>query len=524
MGLSIPKLVVLPDIKVASSVTTRVGASVPGSWREEAGRWAKALPVTSLTAAVILAVFYFFTSLYIASHRLYWFDELFVIRIAKLPSLTAMWQCLAQASDTMPPGYHFFMRIVGHAFGYSELAMRLPSAAGLVIGLLLTFDCTRRLTDNLHGLLALSLLTCSLLPYYGYEARPYALYFMLSALALWIWVCTSRTSTRYALVFGAVLFLAVTIHYYAALSIVPYVLWDLLQRNSDKQCSQKTLAGISGIVLAGAFVAPLALAYSRQFGAHFWASPSLFRLREAFLELFPAGMFLLALMTIWIVLSHSRNGGDIVTTRHSAESLGWLFFTIPIFGFALAELKTNAFLIRYFVGALPGIALAFACLVSRRFSRNYHVSAGVVALLMLFGIAEQWSTVLHPERVDPFGQQTITRQYLELESSVFAEGKQFVLFDNPMLFLEAVHYSHRPEQCGLLLGINDRDERPTVRIQANLAQFSPLHIWKLDDLRLHAGQTALVDPRPELLDALGHAGLKISVRISSPLEVVYLQE
>lgn len=509
---------------MASSVTTRIGASVPVGWREKAGFWAKALPAASLTAAGILAIFYFCTSLYIASHRLYWFDELFVIRIAKLPSLTAMWQCLAQASDTMPPGYHFLMRVVGHTFGYGELAMRLPSATGMVIGLLLTFDCTRRITDNLHGLLALSLLTCSLLPYYGYEARPYALYFMLSALALWLWICTSRTSTRYALLFGAVLFLAVTIHYYAALSVLPYVLWDLLQRNSDRQISQKTLAGVSGVAIAGALVAPLALAYSRQFGAQFWASPSLFRLRQAFLEFFPAGMFLLALMTIWIVLCHSRNGGTIVTTRHSAESLGWLFFSIPIFGFVLAELKTNAFLIRYFVGALPGIALAFACLVSRHFPKNCHVSAGVVALLMVFGTAEQWATVLHPERVDPFGQQTITRQYLELESSIFSDGKQVILFDNPMLFLEAAHYSHRPERCGLLLGINDSDERPTVRIQANLAQFSPLHIWKLDDLRLQAGQTALVEPRPELLDALVHAGLNISVRISSPLEVVYLHK
>lgn len=500
------------------------GSVLQVSWREKTRAWAKALPVASLTAAVILAIFYLCTSLYIAAHRLYWFDELFIVRIAKLPSLTAMWQCLAQASDTMPPGYHFLMRVVGRTFGYSEFAMRLPSAAGLVIGLLLTFDCTRRITDNLHGLLALSLLTCSLLPYYGYEARPYALYFMLSALALWIWVCTSRASTRYALCFGAVLFFAVTIHYYAALCVLPYVLSDLLQRNSGRQLSPKTLAGISGIALAGALVAPLALAYSRQFGAHFWASPSLFRLRQALLEFFPAGMFLLALMTIWVVLCHSRNGGAIVTAMHSTESLGWLFFFIPIFGFALAELKTNAFLIRYFVGALPGIALAFACLVSRHFSRSHHVSAGVAALLMLFGIVEQWSTVLHPERVDPFGQQTITRQYLELESSVFSDGKQFVVFDNPMLFLEAVHYSHRPEQCELLLGITERDERPTVRIQANLAQFSPLNIWKLADLQLHAGQTALVDPRPELLNALGRAGLKVAVQTSSPLEIVYIHE
>ncbi len=355
-------------------------------------------------------------------------------------------------------------------------------------------------------------------------SRPYALYFMLSAVALWIWICTSRTSTWYALLFGVVLFLAVTIHYYAILCVVPYVLWDLLQPKSEKQLSQKTLAGISGVALAGALVAPLALAYSRQFGAHFWASPSLFRLRQAFLELFPAGMFLLALITIWIVVCQDRNGGAIVTTRSSAESLGWLFFSIPVLGFMLAELKTNAFLIRYFVGALPGVALAFACLISRHFSRNYYVSAGIVALLMLFGTAEQWSTTLHPEHVDPFGQQTMTRQYLGVENAVFHDDKQFVIFDNPMLFLEAVRYSHRPEQCGLLLGINDTDERPTVRIQANLARFSPLHIWKLDDLRLHAAQTALVDPRPELLDALGRAGLKVSVRIPSPLEVVYLHE
>jgi len=492
------------------------------SGRED--RWAKVLPVASLTAVAILAIFYLCTSLYVASHRLYWFDELFVVRIAKLPTVSAMWRCLAQASDTMPPGYHLLMRIVGHTLGYGELAMRLPSAIGLVIGLLLTFDCTRRITDNLHGLLALSLLTCSLLPYYGYEARPYALYFMLSALGLWLWLCTPRTSIRHALVFGTVLFVAVTIHYYAALSVVPYVLWDLLQHNSDKHFSQKTLAGVSGTLLSAALVAPLALAYSRQFGAHFWASPSLFRLREAFLELFPAGMFLLALTTIWIVLWGGRNGGAIVPARSSAESLGWLFFSIPILGFLLAELKTNAFLIRYFVGALPGIALAFACLVSRHLSRSYHISAGIVALVMLFGVAEQWSTVLHPERVDPFGQQTAIRQYLELENSFSSDGKQFILFDDPMLYLEAAHYSRRPAQCRLLLGINDTDERPTVRVQANLAQFSSLHIWKLDNLRQHVAKTALVDPRPELLDALNQAGFKVSVRVSRPLEVVYLHE
>src|ERR1017187_4566685 len=39
----------------------------------------------SFVAAAILAAFYFATSIYIASHRVFWFDELFTIHIARLP-------------------------------------------------------------------------------------------------------------------------------------------------------------------------------------------------------------------------------------------------------------------------------------------------------------------------------------------------------------------------------------------------------------------------------------------------------
>src|SRR5208337_1857081 len=141
---------------------TGQSVSVPNSW--------------SFVAAAVLAVFYLATSIYIASYRLFWFDELFIVRIAQLPSVTAMWQALAHASDTMPPGYHLLMRILGKGFGYREVAMRAPSALAMIAGLLLTFDCARRLTDGLHGLIALSLLTCTFLPYYGYEARSYAIY------------------------------------------------------------------------------------------------------------------------------------------------------------------------------------------------------------------------------------------------------------------------------------------------------------------------------------------------------------
>src|SRR5271167_278208 len=164
----------------------------PGA-ESQHGAPASAAPWTMLVA-IAIAVFYLVTSIYISAHRLYWFDEIFIVRIAKLPSVVTMWRALTSAADTMPPGYHLMMRLWCHLFGYGEVATRLPSAIAMVVGFLITFDCARRLTDALHGLIALSLLTCSLLPYYGYEARPYAFFFMLSALAFWIWSGTNADS------------------------------------------------------------------------------------------------------------------------------------------------------------------------------------------------------------------------------------------------------------------------------------------------------------------------------------------
>jgi len=479
--------------------------------------------VWSFAAAAALAAFYFATSVYIASHRLYWFDELFIVRIAQLPSVTAMWQALAHASDTMPPGYHLLMRILGKGFGYREVAMRAPSALAMIAGLLLTFDCARRLTDGLHGLIALSLLTCSFLPYYGYEARPYAFYFMLSALAFWIWTCTREDSNWSAFFFGAVLCLAVTMHYYAVLNIVPYALWEMVRWKPGKRPSRKLIAGLVGVALPAALLSPLAMAFARQFSSNFWAHPSFYELRAAFAELFPDGLFLLALMTIWIVLLRPGDERAVVEPMPPAESLGWFFLCIPLVGFVVAELETKAFLIRYFIGMLPGLAVAFSCLSWRRFHNDYRVSAGILVLLAGWGAASQWAVVRHPESIDPFGQQTATRQYLRLEGRLHDDGKRFILFNNPMLHLEATHYSQHPDEVVLLLAEDGTEEVPTVRVQQNLSQYSPLQFWKLDDLRGHARETALVDPAPETLEAMRQAGFQVAVRFSKPIEVVYLQ-
>ena len=487
------------------------------------GATLSAAPWTILVAAAI-AVFYLVTSIYISAHRLYWFDEIFIVRIAKFPSIATMWRALTSAADTMPPGYHLMMRVWCHLFGYSEVATRLPSAIAMAVGLLITFDCARRLTDGLNGLIALSLLTCSLLPYYGYEARPYAFFFMLSALAFWIYSCTDADGKLSAISFGVALGLAVTMHYYAVLNIVPYAIWELSRWKPWRRPSLKLIAGVAGIALPMLIMLPPAMAFSRQFGSNFWAHPSFYELKNVIPEMFPGGLFLLALTIIWVALMRpSGDEQDIVGEMQPAEAVGWLCLCIPLAGFAVAELKTKAFLPRYFVGALPGIAVAFACWVWRRFQSTLRVSAGIMLLLVGWGASNQLLTVRHPESIDPFGQQTALRRYLGLEAPLEKDGKRFFLFNNSMLHLEATHYSRHPEEVVLLLFPEGKDEIPTSRVQENLGQYSPMQFWTLDDLKRHAAETALIDPTPEALEALKQAGVQVEVRFSKPLQVVYVR-
>src|SRR5271166_5749430 len=339
----------------------------------------KAAEKWAILAAALLAVFYFATSVQIAAHRLFWFDEFFTVRIAQLPTWTMIWTALSHAADSLPPSYYMLVRAFGTLFGNSEVVARMPSTLAMVAGLLLTFDCARRLTDGLHGLIALSVLTCSFLPYYGYEARSYAIYFMFAALGLWVWTKTA-SDLRSAIFFGATLWLGVTMHYYAVMCLAPYALWELIRWKPWQRPSSKLIAGVVGVVVPAALLSPLILSFSRKFSSGFWNRPSFAELRAIFPQLFPDALLLLALIAIWIVLSATDDEDRVVRPMTASESVGWLFLCIPLAGFFLAELGTNAFFSRYFICALPGMAVAFSCLLWLNFVKDERVALGILNL------------------------------------------------------------------------------------------------------------------------------------------------
>ena len=325
----------------------------------------------------------------------------------------------------------------------------------------------------------------------------------------------------------AVLFLAVTIHYYAVLLLVPYGLFELYRWEPWQRISPKLIAGIAGVALSILLMSKLMLSYSHQFSAAFSATPwtpSLNGLRAVFPDLFPDGLLLLVLVMVWIAVAALTSKESIgLDRRQAGESVGRLFLCIPLAGFVLAKWKTNAFLSRYFISALPGIAVAFSCLLSRHLRHARRVSLGVFLILATWGLGTQLKAVLHPDSVDPNGQQTKTRYYLGLEASLRDEGKQFLVFSSSILHAEVAQYSKDPDDCVLLLPSDPTHQTIQNRMEFKLAQYYPLQFWTFADLRMHASEVALIEPGADILDELRQAGFKITVRFPKPMEVAYLQ-
>jgi hypothetical protein len=485
------------------------------------------LALSSYLAAGVLAVFYLATSLYISSQRLLWFDEVFTVHMARLPDWKTLLDALRHGVDSLPPAYYIVVNLSGKLFGKSDVAVRLPSTLAMVATLLITFDCARRLTNGLHGLIALAI-AASPLAGEGFEARSYAIYVMFAALTLWVWSYDWMSRKWGAVCFGLTLFAAVSFHYYAALLLLPYALWELSRWKPGQVVPLKLIAGIVGVALAIALLLPLIMSFSRQFAAGFWSHPSLSELMEIYSHIFVGGLFVLALSIIWMVLTNKKRGSGMVPPMNSAEAIGWLFLCVPLAGFVAAELKTNAFAVRYFLGIVPAIAIAISCCLWRHFHNAAAVSLGIFLLIAGWGVGRQLHTALHPDSVETPG----TRDVLAAEDFLSSEGKQYFVLSDPFQFLEVQYYSRHPDQVILLLPA-DFDRTAThsrvsadpylhQRVELLLSQYYPLQFWRAEQLRRHASETALIRPAPEVLQMLTQSGLAVENRLSKPVSVLYV--
>jgi hypothetical protein len=466
----------------------------------------------SWIVASLLAFFFLSASAYIATQRLFWFDEIFTVSIARLPDLATVWKALGDYMDSAPIGYHILVRAAYNLSGQWDVSIRLLSAGAVAAAMLIVFDCARRLTDGLYGLIAPCVLASSCLAFYAYEARAYAVLTMLTALSLWLWIHTKERSRAAAILFGAVFFLAVTTHFYAVLGLTPYGVWEIYRGRFRRLPCPKLIAGIIGVVCGCALCSTQILTSSRMTKGGSWSPPSIPVLTGIFSEIFPGSLFwLVCIMAVAVLfLNEKRPAGPM----RNGERVSWFFLSIPFAGYLIAEVLTNFLYYRHFLLLLPGVAVGFACFIGRQFGANRKIAWGVLLLLGGFAIRSEVLTALHPERILYFGdQQAGTRAALALEDDMLADGKIYITSPGPLLISEVRYYSKRPDLYVEL--------RPAPWQLARARYDTSVLYWDMDDLKRHASETAVLSATPEWTAEMARAGIRSAPAPKHP-EVLYL--
>lgn len=463
--------------------------------------------------ALLFASFYVVSSLYISAHRYLWFDEILTALVSRLPNLNIMWRALSQIEEQTPPLYFLITRTFDQVFYHADIGLRVPSALALGAGLLITFDTARRLTDGLYGLIAISLMASPFVTYYGYEARSYAIYFMLAAIALWLWIFTKAESRAATAAFGTIFLIGVAIHYYFVLCLLPFGIMALLQR---RLFHPKIVTAGAGVMLSLAVLYPQ-IAKGKDFSnlhSPVWG-PSVAKLLAAYRDFLPKAILAVVVLAIGVVV-FTKSRDYVATSMSEGERVSWLFLAIPLAAYFLGHLVTHIFHDRYIIGAGPGIIVGVTCLMWR-YCREWKVLS-VILLIVLGGYAvtKQVLTLKNMDHIpsDSGDYQDRTRQVLAIEDTLLREGKQHVVFSWDIQYLETWYYSKHRAQYECITS----EQRWTIR------KYVPLQFVSIEEIVGNARQTTLITPTPELVQALARAGLQTKVRFTQPQSVVdYLE-
>lgn len=519
-------------VRMNTGVHFRAVPATNAAEQDQLSRQTSGLPeYWAVIIAGLFSAFFLTTALYISAHRMLWYDEILTDLVSRQPWPRGVFHLLKMGVDQQPLPYYFFVKLSKQAFGANAFGLRVPSAVTLFVGLLITFDCARRLTNGWYGLLALAFLSCTCLPYYGVEARPYALVFMWTIAALWLWLHTPVRSGIAALLFGVSIFGTVTSHYYGVFCLVPFGLSALLKIRAEA-LPPKLVAGTAGAIAGLATMFPMI--HALHGGLHglkesFWAPATPGALEEAFTGLFPHFSILLSLILVWVVICTVYRASPIAVPMDEAERLAWLFLAMPFAGFAAARLVTNALYHRYFIGMLPGVAVAFACLMWRHSRSRTIIWTGILCLLATFGLALYTAHIRNPDWDDPTapGESARLRELLAMEKAPPSNSKRFLMLPlDSMLAVEILYHSGHPDRYRLL---NDPTSLIPIYCRMNqmIGQFlpAPMQLWNLTDVKAHAHEIAMIEPPQRTIFALQKMGLTFQFQHVHALQrVMYLEK
>jgi hypothetical protein len=405
-------------------------------------------PATTLIAqaegniGLVLAVFtvlYAFGFWVAASHKPFWFDEIFTYQLAQLPHIGDIWRALRQGIELNPPLLFWTTWILHRIFGGGPVVTRLPAAIGYWVMTICLYHFVRRRTRPVYGLFGAFFPLFTFAGTFRLEARGYAFELGFAALALLCWQFAADGLRRRWALPGLTLSLAAAVssHYYAAYLIGALLAAELVRayvlRRLDYPC-----------ILAVACGALPLLAYRPLLGAvsqgakHFWmSSPSSHVLYECYAGLVTPGLILGLPVLIYLAM---YRGPVTLRDCHEDGLRPWdaaalaLLALMPFAVFVAAFFVRLGFYDRYVILAAPAFAILCVCMLYQLTSGSLVVAsfllrAGVLTCLLPWSVWQAVTLLQAPLPVQAYRSKTIAPAPADKDLPVVVADENLFLED-----------------------------------------------------------------------------------------------
>jgi 4-amino-4-deoxy-L-arabinose transferase-like glycosyltransferase len=194
-----------------------------------------------LTTFIILGTF---LRLYQIGFSCFWTEEAYTGMVS-LKDPIQIWTFITNG-DFNPPGYHLIEWFVRISLGYSEWALRLPSAIAGILLIPVMYYVGKEYKDDLNGIICAGMVTVLYpLTYYSQFARAYSISLLLFTVGL-LYYFKIRNGDRGIInhiLFGLVIGINAYIHFYALIPLG--LLWCVLFYRSKSWKNILTSLGIA---------------------------------------------------------------------------------------------------------------------------------------------------------------------------------------------------------------------------------------------------------------------------------------
>jgi mannosyltransferase len=448
-----------------------------GTAGEAPGRVGRARSLPAWWPLVVLTLLAAVLRLATLGEQSFWYDEAFTPVHVLHPSLTATLRSVVHTENT-PPLWYILAWADARVLGTGEYALRLPSALAGIATVPIAWAIGRELTARRATAIAMAAFVAvnPLFVWYSQEARAYALFVLLAALAMLCFLRALRQPTRARMAaFALSGSLALLSHYFAVFLLIPMVLW-LLWAHADRL--RTVLPAVAALALVGLALTPLIFAqggHGTQWIGQWALTGRLQAIPQYYLtdyygaalghgiELLVALPILAGLgLGLWRVLTPPEEHGALIALTIAAAGI-----LIPI---ALVAFGADYLAPRNLVAAMiPLTALIAVIVPSRR--------AGVTGVVLAVTIAVAFTAIsldvtLSPrlQRGDWRGLAQVLRGGVPDRSATSAQARRVIttveLGAAPLeYYLPGLH----PLTSGMSMTVNEIDETGYYPLRATAA-------------------------------------------------------